>query len=68
MTPDQWFIVRLDTPPDLRVLQNPYGAWDVLLCVDGGYRDPADALAAAETHHEEIKAMVRELRGEPDAA
>jgi hypothetical protein len=68
MTPAEWALCRLDAPPDLRVLQNPYGAWDVLLRVDGGYSDPVDALAAAETHREEIESMVREIRGEPDAA
>lgn len=57
MTPAEWFRVRLDRPPDLRVLQNPYGAWDVLLRVDGGYADPGDALGAAELHREEIERL-----------
>lgn len=68
MTPEQWLICRLDSPPDLRLLQNPHGSWDVLLCVDGGYADPVDALAVTEKHREEIEELVRQVRGEPDAA
>ena len=68
LTPEQWAICRLDSPPDLRVLQNPYGAWDVLLRVDGGYSDPVDALAAAEKHRVEIEDLVGRLRGGPHAA
>lgn len=68
LTPEQWLLIHLDSPPDLRVLQNPYGAWDVLLRVDGGYADPVDALAAAEKHRVEIEGLVGRLRGELDAA
>lgn len=37
--PDEWFLVRLDEPPQLQARLNEHGNWDVLLRIDGGYSE-----------------------------
>lgn len=61
ITPEEWFICRLDDPAQLFVRENQYGNWDILLRIDGGYRFE-DAVRVRESHRTEIEDLYRRIR------
>lgn len=70
---EEWMVLRLDSPPDLRLMRNQYDNWDVMLRIDGGYRleDAHRAIDVLRTEVVERYAEVlRKLRarGDSDAA
>lgn len=53
-TPAQWFRTRPNTPPDIRTIRNDVGEWEVLLLLEGGIDNEADALRAAALANAEM--------------
>lgn len=63
VTPREWLLVRLDDPPQVFVARNPAGgAWQVMVRIDGGYGDKADAAAAAARLGRELRWMQQHAR------
>jgi hypothetical protein len=56
-SPAGWFLLRLGDHPEVRISQNPFGTYDVVLQIDGDYPHEADALRAVGIHRAELAAM-----------
>lgn len=56
LTPRQWLMLRLDSPPQVYVLRPPNArnGWQVVLRIDGGYGDKADAVEAGRALGREV--------------
>lgn len=61
MTAEEWLWLRLDTPPQLVVVRNKYGGWDVAVVADGGYRYQEDAASAADRIGSELRQIQASL-------
>lgn len=62
MTPEEWLLVRLDDPPQVFVARGEHGGWQIMVRIDGGYGDKADAGAVAARLGRELRALRNRAR------
>jgi len=56
MTPEEWLLVRLDDPPQVYLLRDRgEGPWDIVVRIDGGYAERADAERVAAELGREVR-------------